>query len=249
MTERSEAMLADLRRDGGPPGAVAWAVEGACAEPCLPAFASCDIRPDPRAGFVPLFHYLYHDRILTQSIFAPAPNPHFLPIKAARAFVLGDLLGCCLGAGGRLQNWEPPPGQPWMEWDRPAGDQAASYALFREALALRRGVGRDFLVFGRLLRPLPLSGVETVAWTHGGQANEIASLEHATWQAPDGRIAVALANWTDRPRAAALDLGALGDRPRALHVGADGGTVALPAGRRVELLAPPHSCALLVMGG
>jgi hypothetical protein len=36
-------------------------------------------------------------------------------LKCARSFVLGDVLGCCLGAAGRWQNWEPPAGQPWVD--------------------------------------------------------------------------------------------------------------------------------------
>jgi hypothetical protein len=133
-----------------------------------------------------------------------------------------------------------------MEWDRPAGDQDGAYEMFRGAAALRRGVGRDFLVFGRLLRPRPVSGIEPVAWTHGREANELPSVEHATWQAPDGRVAVALANWTDRPRSATLDLGG---RAATYHVSADGGPTRRPlaAGGPTALSIPPRACALLVL--
>jgi hypothetical protein len=252
MTERMNALLAEVRSPRPDPGrAVVWAVEGPCAECYLPSFVLCDVRPDPRAGFVPLYHYLYHDRILTQAIFARAPNPHFLVVKCARSFVLGDVLGCCMGRAGRLQNWEPPPGEPWMEWDRPAGDQDAAYALFRDALALRRGVGRDFLVFGRLLRPRPVEGVAQVAWTLGPEAHSIPALEHATWQAPDGRTAVALANWTDRAQAAVLDLAVFGGQPGRLHVSSQGVVTSrqITLGRDVAVSIPAGACALLIAAG
>ena len=32
----------------------------------------------------------------------------YVPLKFTRAFILGDVMGCHMGAGGRLQNWDPP---------------------------------------------------------------------------------------------------------------------------------------------
>jgi hypothetical protein len=174
-------------------------------------------------------------------------------LKFARAFVLGDVLGCHMGQGGRLQNWDPPRdtvwGEPWMEWDRPAGDQDAAYAVLRNATALRRGIGKDFLLFGRMLRPLPVTGIPTKSWSLDGEANAVPAVEHASWQARDDRIAVALANWTDDAQVATIDLSTLEERKATRYLSTDGLIEEAPvmAGQPVELLLPPHACALLVV--
>ncbi|HWE64968.1 MAG TPA: DUF6259 domain-containing protein, partial [Chloroflexota bacterium] len=254
MTRDMEQLLGGLReRAARDRWHGAWSVETPCSEYFLQSFVICDIRPDFRTSFVPLYYYLYHDYIMTQSMFGAAPNPYFLVLKFARAFILGDVLGCHMGAGGRLQNWDPPRGtpwgEPWMEWDRPAGDQDAAYAVLRNATALRRGAGKDFLLFGRMLRPLPVTGVNTVCWTLEGEANAVPAVEHATWQARDGRIAVALANWTDAEQPATVDLRPLAGKVATLHVGSDGIVEQLPASRaqQTTLSLPPHACALLVV--
>jgi hypothetical protein len=157
-----------------------------------------------------------------------------------------------MGQGGRLQNWDPPRGafwgEPWMEWDRPAGDQEAAFAVLRNATALRRGAGKDFLLFGRLLRPLPVAGFPTKSWSLEGAANAAPAVEHATWQARDGRIAVALANWTDDEQIATIDLSTPKEQKATLYLSTDGlvEDASVTAGQPVELSLPPHACALLV---
>ena len=250
MTEEMESLLSGLReRSEREHWNGAWSVEAPCCEYYLQSFVTCDIRPDFRMSFVPLYYYLYHDYIMTQAMFAPAPNPYFLVLKFARSFVLGDVMGCHMGAGGRLQNWEPPRGTPWMEWDKPAGDQDAAYAVLQNATILRRGVGKAFLLFGRMLRPIPVNGVRNVAWTLDNEAHDIPALEHGTWQAPDGRVAIAVANWTDQEQPATLDLRAFAGRSATWHVARNGVVVesSIETGREVPLALLPHTCALLVM--
>jgi hypothetical protein len=136
-----------------------------------------------------------------------------------------------------------------MEWDRPAGDQDAAYAVLRNATALRRGVGKDFLLFGRMLRPLPVTGVATRVWTQDGEANAVPAVEHATWQARDGRMAVALANWTDDEQRVTVDLSATAHRAATMHLASDGAIEETPvaSGAPASLCLPPHACALLVV--
>jgi hypothetical protein len=253
MTTRMEQLLVGLREGAERAGwDGAWSVETPCSEYFLQSFVMCDVRPDFRTSFVPLYYYLYHDYIMTQSMFGAAPNPYFLVLKFARAFVLGDVLGCHMGQGGRLQNWDPPRGtfwgEPWMDWDRPAGDQDAAFAVLRNATALRRGMGKDFLLFGRMLRPLPVTNIPTKSWSLEGEANAVPAVEHATWQARDGRVAVALANWTDDEQIATVDLSTLEEREATLYLSTDGliKEASVTTGQPVELSLPPHACALLV---
>jgi hypothetical protein len=254
MTEEMEGMLAGLREHAAHNRwAGAWSVETPCSEYFLQSFVICDIRPDFRTSFVPLYYYLYHDYIMTQSMFGAAPNPHFLLLKFARAFILGDVMGCHMGAGGRLQNWDPPRhglwGEPWMEWDKPEGDQEAAYAVLRNATAIRRGIGKDFLLYGRMRRPLPVSGVTIVTWTFESEANAVPAVEHALWQARDGRLGAALANWTSDDQPITLDLSGHAGHAATLHLSTDGNIEAtqVTGGQPLTLSLPAHSCALLVI--
>lgn len=254
MTEEMRDLLAQLRERASRAGwDGAWSVETPCSEYFLQSFVMCDIRPDFRANFVPLYYYLYHDYIMTQSMFGAAPNPYFLVLKFARAFILGDVMGCHMGAGGRLQNWDPPRGklfnEPWMEWDRPEGDQDAAYAVLRNATALRRGIGKDFLLYGRMLRPLPVRGFNTVSWTFETEANAVPAVEHNLWEARDGRLAMALANWTAEEQPISVDLSGLADRTATLHTSRGGAITSAPidSGLEVTLSLSAHACALLIV--
>src|SRR5205809_8058454 len=74
------------------------------------------------------------------------------------------------------------------------------------AIALRRGVGRDFLVFGNLLRPLVVQDIEPVHWRCEQQVMSMPAVLYAHWQAADRRTAVALANWTEEERVIRLQV-------------------------------------------
>jgi Domain of unknown function (DUF6259) len=177
---------------------VVFSVEGAPNDHFRKYFHICDIRPDPTSRFVPLYQYLFHEYILTQAAFALAPNPYWMQIKTAHSLVLGDILTAIMGPKGRLMAWA---GRPWATWNTPSGNQEAILTLLRRAVALRRGVGRDFLVFGRLVRPHAVRDIEPVHWLCEQQLLSMPAVLHARWEAPDGRTAVALANWTVRKSA------------------------------------------------
>lgn len=182
---------------------IVWSVEDAPNDFFRPRFHICDIRPHLPSRHVPLYTYLFHEYILTQAAFSVAPNPYWMQIKTAYSFVMGDLLTAIMGPGGRLMNWA---GHPWATWDTSEGDQAGMLVLLKRALALRRGPGRDFLVYGRLLRPVAIRDIEEVEWVCEQHVTKLASVLHARWQAPDGRTALALANWTTEERQVRIDL-------------------------------------------
>lgn len=183
---------------------IVFSVEGAPNDYFMDHFQVCDIRPnvDPGSRCVPLYQYLFHEYILTQAAFAPGPNPYWMQIKTAHSFVFGDLLTAIMGPEGRLMNWA---GHPWALWSEPAGQQDQVLTLLRRSIAMRRGIGRDFLAFGRLLRPFPVHDVESVNWMCDDRLMSMPAVLHARWEAPDGRTAVSLANWTDREQTVRLD--------------------------------------------
>jgi hypothetical protein len=244
MSEAMNALLARIEAQAtATDREIVFSVEDAPNDHFRPHFPICDIRPDHGGSrFVPLYHYLFHAYILTQGAFAIAPDPNWMQIKTAYSFVLGDLLTAIMGPGGRLMAWC---GRPWSRWDTPAGDQEGILALLRRAIALRRGVGRDYLVFGRLLRPLTVEGIRPVTWTCEARVTTIPAVAHAHWQAPDGRTALALANWTAEAQTITL-LGDAASTPATVHLRGerDEETWLAPAQRR-QLTLPPLSAALL----
>ena len=225
---------------------IALSVENAPNDRFREHFHICDIRPDPTSRFVPLYQYLFHEYILTQAAFALAPNPYWMQIKTAHSFVLGDILTAIMGPEGRLMAWA---GRPWATWDTPPGNQEAILTLLRRAIALRRGVGRDFLVFGRLLRPLAVRDIAQVHWICGQQLLSMPAVLHARWEAPDGRTAVALANWTEEERLVRFEVAREHATSRRYHLQHDRlETVELAPIGTFPLILPPLSVALVDYG-
>ena len=201
------AAAATSRAGGTTPGAgptVAISVESAPAEVHLGSIQLCDIRAvveghratDPLwDGAVPLFHFLYHELLPIQGGFGWAPEPHHVALRNAWNLVIGELPGGVLTPSGRLLDRDT---VNWAPWDAPVEDADAGLAVLRHGLALRRGAGRDHLVFGRMERTARVRGIPIVRWTHEGRPHAIPSLVHRTWRAPDGRLALVAANWTGR---------------------------------------------------
>ena len=52
----------------------------------------------------------------------------------------------------------------WAPWENPVGNNDDSLEMIRTATALRRGPGKDFLVFGRMQRPAKTGPIKVVAW-------------------------------------------------------------------------------------
>jgi hypothetical protein len=224
---------------------IAYSVESAPNDYALSRFSICDIRPDLSrdSQSIPLYQYLFHEYILTQAAFAPGPNPYWMELKTATSFAFGDVLTAILGRGGRLNTWS---GTPWSPWDTPPGDQEAVLTLLRRATALRRQVGRDYLVLGRLLPQSPVSDVDIVTWQEGTRAESAPAVMHAAWQAQDGRRAAALCNWTKQARTVRLT-SAGNDGNAVLHLRADDQTHAVQVDAD-SLELPPLSAAVLECG-
>jgi hypothetical protein len=225
---------------------IVFSVENAPNDHFRHRFQICDIRPDLEGRSVPLFQYLFHEHILTQGAFALAPNPYWMRLKTAHSFVLGDVMTAIVGPGGRLMNWA---GRPWASWDTPAGDQEAILTLLRRAIGMRRGSGRDFLVFGRLLRPYPVHDIEHLSWSTERGLTTMPAVMHACWKAPDGRTAIALANWTKEEQVVRLGVSSEGLSPRRYHLRGDAArTVELDGTATPPLVLPPLGVALVECG-
>ncbi len=256
MTDGMRGLLGDFsaigeaaRREGR---TLAFSAECPVNEVFLQHLQVCDVRVIPpghatawfggAATWVPLYHYLYHEFVLMQGGFGNAPEPYHLPIRTAYNLVVGEIPGAVLQGDGALLNRDT---ENWAPWRPQTGSDDDALAMLAAATALRRGPGRSWLTYGRMLAPAALEGVEDERWQHGGRDHVVPAVFHEAWQAPDGRPAVVLANWTTAPRRVTVHDGRLAGRC-ILHVavGTEVAAVAM-AGDGAAIELPPLSVALI----
>jgi hypothetical protein len=94
-------------RDAHEPNVI-QSVECDCNEYCLPLLQECDVRIDSPSTsswndgteFVPLYHYLFHECIVTHGMFGVGPPPCALQVRTAWNGVWGQLLGGIMTGDG-----------------------------------------------------------------------------------------------------------------------------------------------------
>lgn len=241
--EQTVELFHQVARDAGQ-GGVIQSVEMPCNEHCLPLFQQCDVRVTPpndfQGNFVPVYHYLYHECIILHGMMSYGFEPYALPMRNAYNLVLGEILGAVMTGDGELLNKET---WNWACWEPKVGSNDDALEMLRTGTALRRGPGRGFLVYGRMLAPATVGGIERVDL---GKERKIDAVFHAAWQAPDGRTAVVLANWTTKTRKVILRDARLG-KSVTVHVSGRAlkSREMAVKGARLTLTLPPLSCVLI----
>jgi hypothetical protein len=209
---------------------------------CLPLFQQSDLRISaPSSGsadFVPIYQYVYHECTLTHGMMSYGPEPYAIEARTAWECVWGEIVGAVMTGDGTLLNRET---GNWEEWEPKVGNNDNALEMLRTATALRRGAGRDFLVYGRMQRPAAVS-CQLCEWEYNGRQHSVPAVAHCAWQAPDGRHGIALANWTIEPRTVTVKDARLG-QSAVLHVCGRANEEQAAAGETLTL--PPLSCALL----
>lgn len=200
MACKMEELIMSFRQAAAEAGkkGIIHSVEMCCNEYNLQLFQESDSRLVPPGHMVqwdriPLYQYLFHECIVMQGHMGHAPEPHYQEIHNACNGVMGEIPGGVMTGDGTLLDKDT---ENWGDWDPKLGDDECALRMIRTVTAMRRGPGRDFLVYGRMQKPCGLGKVKTVTWEHDGRPNAIDAIFHACWTAPDGRHAVALANWT-----------------------------------------------------
>ena len=250
MAAAMEEMVAAFQQaavEAGEAGVI-QSTENPCNEYCLPLFQQSDVRVSPpcsgRGDFVPVYHYLFHECTIMHGMMSTGAEPFALPIRNAWNGVLGEIPGAVMTGDGTLLNRET---FNWAPWEPKVGSDDDALEMMRTVTAMRRGPGKDFLVYGRMQRPAELTGVDLVEWEHDGRQYAVPAVAHAAWQAPDGRFGVVLANWTTTNRSVILSDARLG-KMTVIHTcgqqveksTAGVGTNGLP------VTIPPLSCVLIV---
>jgi len=175
---------------------VVHSAESGLNEVCLPLFQQTELRIYPDgygSGTIPIYQYLFHECVVLQGMMGFGPEPYHLVIKNATNFVLGGIPGGVMTGDGTLLDKDT---SNWALWEPKAGDSEDAFAVLRNTLAVRRGAGKEFLVFGRMQRPAEVAGIERIKWNYWGRNNDYAAVFHSAWQSPEGKRAVVLANWT-----------------------------------------------------
>jgi hypothetical protein len=195
---------------------IVYSVECPINEYFIPRFHICDVRvippghyPGMRPAVIPLYHYLYHEFILIQGGFGYGPEPYHLPIRNAYNLVIGEIPGAVMKGDGLLLNKDT---GNWAPWEPQVGSNEDALQILKAATVLRRGKGKDFLVYGRMLRPADVQNVNIIRWQQEGREHQIPAVFHAAWQAPDGRLGIVLANWTTETQEVRVVDERLGDK-------------------------------------
>ena len=254
MAEAMEHLVAEFRRAAEAAGEkeVIQSVEMCCNEYALQLFQQSDSRvrpPGHRVEFgdvVPLYQFLFHECIVMHGMMSPGPEPYHLEIANAANGVLGEACGGVLTGDGTLLDKDT---YNWAPWEPKVGSPENGLEMIRTGTAMRRGPGRDFLVLGRMQKPPAIGGIRTVEWTFGAKANAIPAVFHSAWEAPDGRYAVALANWTTGSERVRIVDPRLGARAVVHACARADGRSELnlePGGREIDV--PPLSIVLLEPG-
>lgn len=249
MAAAMESLMAEFRRAASEAGeeAVIQSVEQPCNEYCLPLFQQSDVRVSPPSSgirdFVPVYHYLFHECMILHGMMSTGPEPYALPIRNAWNGVLGEIPGAVMTGDGTLLNRET---FNWAEWEPKVGSNDDALEMIRTVTAMRRGPGRDFLVYGRMQRPAKVAA-EMVKWERQGRPYEVPAVAHAAWQSLDGRHSVVLANWTTQSQPARISDVRLGKKVLIYLYGKQveiSATTVSLSGLAINL--PPLSCGLVI---
>ena len=242
-------IAAEAVRESGGKRTFAFSVEYPPNEFFMPNFQVSDQRVAPPGHtawgrlFFPLQSFLSHEFVVMQGGFGAGPEPYHMPIRTACNLVFGEIPGAVLTPDGSLLNRDT---FNWAPWSPAVGNNDDSLTMLRSAVALRRGRGREYLVFGRMLRPVQADGIKTIHWENGHQVNDIPAVFHSAWQSPEGRFGVVLANWTKDAQAISLVDARLGKQVAESRSAEKVETVSRRVGGgRLSASLAPLSCTLI----
>lgn len=233
MTDGFRSLLkadAEAARSVNP--SVLMSCEGAPPEIFLQDFSVWD----GRMRTTPLYSFVYHEYLNGhEGFFSNRVNDEALRLSVARAIVSGYMLNFTLRDKGLLEfDWD-------QAWARGIPDQAAILDWAKRTNKFRAGIAKDFLIYGQMQRPWPVSNVTLRDFGWGKEP----LVQSATWQAPDGRIGIVLANCADQGESPRVEL--RGHELKSIALSIDGEQthreVKLPT--VIDLDMQPRSVALI----
>lgn len=204
-TDFDGLLKADVEAARSADSTVAMSCEGAPPEIYLQDFQIWDAR----IRTCPLYSFLYHEYANGhEGFYTNRVNDEALRLSVGRALVTGYMMNFTLRNKGLIEyDWDQP-------WTRAIPDQSAILDWAKRVNQFRSGIARDYLVYGRMLRPWKVSNVTEHDLGWGMEP----LVQSATWQASDGRVAVVLANCADIGQSPRLELEGLGNKKLSLYI-------------------------------
>jgi hypothetical protein len=141
----------------------------------VPTFPMC--RPFTRV--VPLFLFLYHDYQIGWSSAYPARSNGHVPHALAKGYAAGLMPGLV---------WD------WFTQIQPDTRREEALTMLGNCSRLYRKEGLDFLLYGRMLKPLHLDVPQRLLELGKQPSLRVPAVTHSVWQAPDGRVAALFFN-------------------------------------------------------
>jgi hypothetical protein len=179
--------------------------EAAAGEPYIPYLLFNDLRSTINLRFgspVPAYAYVNHEYVnnfmgnqnAIQHFVDHKKSPLNLLQRYAYAFIGGDMFTIILKDKGQM-HWE------WgMSWDKPAPDQVSTQGLIANLNPWRKGVGKPYLVYGRMQKPYTVTGdYELPMITTKGAKLYFRSIFTSKWTNA-GKSAQILVNYTSKPQ-------------------------------------------------
>jgi hypothetical protein len=158
-----------------------------------------------------LYSFLFHEYANAfQGFYTNRVSDEALRASVARAVVTGYMVNLTLREKGLIAyDWD-------QTWSRAIPDQNAILDWTKRLNAFRAGIASDYLIYGRMLRPWKVTNVTERDFGWGKEP----LAPSATWQAPDGRIGVVLANYSDLGESPRVELQGSGSKKVRLHIDA-----------------------------
>lgn len=224
--------------------------EAAAAEPFMPYLLFNDNRAAINFTFgtpVPAYQYVNHEYLNgfmgNQNSFEWAIDLEKSPLnmmqRLALAFISGDMFTVVLrGNGDMIESWN-------SNWDYPIPNQMHMKTLIKNLNAWRKKAGLDYIVTGRMLKPLEFEGTSTIPMITqpAGLPINFQSVLTSNWQSQNGRNAQFFANYLAEAQEITIDVSALKDVK--IHYNANNATGKNAEDGKITIKIPALSAVML----
>lgn len=186
--------------------------ESAAAESYIPYMNLSDNRFNLNGyvgKFVPLYAFIYHkylqnfsgNSVCSLDIFDEIRSPDSYLLRTAHSFLAGDLMTLVINQDGEIA-WA------WGEREFDSlPDRTAVLNFIKSATAYKRGIGKKYLTFGKMIKPCAIK-CDTVKMykTNAERFTEYPAVITTAWEASDGTRAQFLANYCAESKECTINL-------------------------------------------
>ncbi len=224
--------------------------EAAAAEPFMPYLLFNDNRATINFGYgtpVPAYQYVNHEYLNgfmgNQNSFEQMIDMEKSPLnmmqRLALAFVSGDMFTVILrGNGDMIESWN-------SNWDAKIPNQEYMKSLIKNLNEWRKTDGLDYLVTGRMIKPLEFEGTSEIPMLTKPTALRInfPSVLSSNWQSQKGQNAQFFVNYLPDVQEITIDMSMMKDVK--IQEDAAGNSVAVKAGQELKIKIKPLSAVMI----